>query len=235
MHSRQQRPIAEYGNPLGALNAAPTVNWIQPQLFREARRNKVSAMELVAKHPENRPFDPTEDMLVVVACEDVTTASQACALLKRVGSNAGTQGRLIYSWWTFSVLNNAQLRQFAAAEAAEADLVLIAAREGPTLPEPLKEWAQLWLTSDPAKFRSRALVAYLESSDTDAGVTSGVLSELRDFARVGGLDFFANGDKVPSAVVGEQYRRPAVSGVEQRRCDTATAGRLGLVLAETEV
>ena len=116
-------------------------------------------------------------------------------MLKRVGRKAGVEGRLIYSWWTFGVLASASLRQLAASEAAAADMVIIAAREGPGLPEGVKEWISLWLATGEYHPRRRAMVALLEPDKKQSGASRGVLSELKHLAEADDVDFFANGEE----------------------------------------
>lgn len=168
---------------------------------------------------------PAEEMLAVAACEDARTASQGCAWLERVGREVARDCRLRYSWWTFSVLARPSLRRFAAAEAAGAEIVLIAAREGPALPEPIREWISLWLNAGPG-LRCRVLVACLLPSENDAGTTAGVLAELKAFARRGSLHFFfAKGDEVHPDLIGEVCRPPAIGRLMHPCTPSALPGR----------
>ena len=157
---------------------------------------KILYMELVLKHPNDGPIQGMKDVVAIVVCEEPATAPRACALLSRIGRNAGAGGRLIYSWWTFGVLASASLRQLAASEAAGADMVIIATREGPGLPESVKDWISLWLATGEYHHRPRALVALLEPGENRHGASRGVLAELKGLAAADGVDFFANGDDV---------------------------------------
>ena len=159
-------------------------------------------MELILRYYHEEPLEPTKDMLVVIVCESAATAPRACALLKRVGTQAGTAGRLIYSWWTFAELDSAPLRQLAAAEAADADMLLIAAQEGPGLPEPVREWVHRWAVAGATPSRSRVLAAWLEPNQTEQGAARAVYSELKLLAELGWLDFIANGEKVRLDLMG---------------------------------
>lgn len=120
-------------------------------------------------------------------------APRACALLERVGRDCGTEGRLIYSWWTFGVLASAPLRQLAAQEAAAADMLMIAAREGPGLPDGVSNWVRQWLHNKAHHPRRRVLVALLEPDKKQYGAPNGVLAELKELAALGAVDFIANG------------------------------------------
>jgi hypothetical protein len=191
-------------------------------------------MELVLKHPDQGPIEPTKDLVAIVVCEDPLTAPRACGLLKRVARQTGAQGRLIYSWWTFGVLASASLRQLAASESAAADMVIIAAREGPALPETVKDWISLWLATGEYHPRSRALVALLEPDKKHNGSSGGVLSDLKQLAEADGVDFFANGEEVgwEAALAGESALPPGNSSWCASRGGTRIAGRSGGVPAE---
>ena len=169
-------------------------------------------MELVLKHPDMGPVDSAKDLVAIVVCEDPMNAPRACAMLKRVGSKAGVQGRLLYSWWTYDVLASASLRLLAASEAATADMVIIAAREGPGLPEGVKEWIRLWLATGEYHPRRRAMVALLEPDKKQSGPSRGVLSELKHLAEADDVDFFANGEESgwEAVLTGSGYDRPAI-------------------------
>jgi len=186
-------------------------------------------MELVLQHPDHGPIEPAKDLVAIVVCEDPVTAPRACALLKRIGRKAGVEGRLIYNWWTFSVLASASLRQLAASEAAEADMVIIAAREGPGLPQEVKDWISLWLATGEYHPRRRALVALLEPDKKRNGVTRGVFSELKSMAEADDVDFFANGEEASwdAALTRGSAPPPGNSSWGAWRCDPGIAGRSG--------
>jgi hypothetical protein len=192
-------------------------------------------MELVLKHPNDGPIQGIKDVVAIVVCEEPATAPRACALLSRVGRNAGTEGRLIYSWWTFGVLASASLRQLAASEAAAADMVIIATREGPGLPESIKAWISQWLATGEYHHRPRALVALLEPGEKQNGSSQGVLAELKGLAEADGVDFFANGVDVgwEAKLARELVPPPGDSSECPRGWGTRIAGRSGRVPAET--
>ncbi len=147
-------------------------------------------VELVLKHPDDAPAEKVDDVVVVVACEDATTAPQVWGLLRRVGREAGGRGRLIYSWWTFSVLASPSLRHLAAREAATADMVVIAARGVTPLPMAVKDWLSGWVSCNEDPTRPRALVV-LNSSELANGLGAlGFISELRELAEANGVDLF---------------------------------------------
>jgi hypothetical protein len=187
----------------------------------------MSAMELVLKHPDQGPIEPMTDLVAIVVCEDPQSAPRACAMLKRVGRKAGPEGRLLYSWWTFSVLASASLRQLAASEAAAADMVVIAAREGPGLPESVKDWISLWLATGEYHPRRRALVALLDPDKKQNSASRGVLSDLKQLTEADEVDFFATGENVgwEAALARGSAPRPGNPSWHASGCATRMAGR----------
>jgi hypothetical protein len=192
-------------------------------------------MELVLKHPNDEPIQGMNDVVAIVVCEEPATAPRACALLTRVGRNAGGEGRLIYSWWTFGVLASASLRQLAANEAAAADMVIIASREGLGLPESVKDWISLWLATGEYHCRPRALVALLEPGEKQNGSFRGVRTQLKALAEADGVDFFASGDDVgwEAKLARGLVPPPGDSSECPRGWGTRIAGRSGRVAVDT--
>jgi hypothetical protein len=192
-------------------------------------------MELVLNRPDEAPILRTEDLVVIVVCEDGTTALRACGLLRRVGRNSGVNGRLIYSWWTFGVLASPWLQHLAAQEAAAADLIVVATRRTPKLPETVKDWLGLWLAKRQDQPRRRALVALLESNSKRNPAARGVLSDLRNLVESADVDFFAKGedlvwDTAPRGGVAPPSGNPRY---RVRRRGARVAGRSGKVPVAT--
>jgi hypothetical protein len=98
---------------------------------------------------------------------------------------------LIYSWWNFDGLTIGALRKLAAMEAAGADMIVIAARDREDLPEAVVSWLSQSLTM--ADFRPRMLVALLDLDTGNKGSSNVIISQLKQVAEWGQMDFFANG------------------------------------------
>ena len=146
-------------------------------------------MNLVLNQPCMKPFDPTSDLRVLIACEDPAAAERACAVLERLASNCQAEGRLIYQWWNFEVLGITALRALATQEAAAADLIIFAVRGHKHLPGVVDNWINRWL--DLRNGRRGALVALLDVGRKPASDSDGIVSQLKKSAALGNLDFFA--------------------------------------------
>jgi hypothetical protein len=146
-------------------------------------------MKLELAQPCMEPFDPANDMRVLIACENSMAAGQACAMLEHIGRSSGLQGRLIYQWWNFDILSIASLQDLAAREAAEADMIIIAVQVVKKLPRDLTEWMAGWMEN--RQGRRGAMVALLDSSSEDKDAFQGFFLQLRELAAQGHMDFFA--------------------------------------------
>jgi hypothetical protein len=123
------------------------------------------------------------DLGVFVMCEGSDRGRQVCDLLNQFGNNA--------AWWSFEALASVRLRQVAASAAARADLIILAAQEGPGLPEAVMEWISHWLAIK--ECCPQALVALLDAELGGDRTSGRVLAQLKDVAELGGLDFFTEG------------------------------------------
>ena len=146
-------------------------------------------MKLVLDQPWMKPYDPANDVRVLIACEDSTFAEPACALMECVGRDCGPEGRLIYRWWNFELLAINSLREVACHEAAAADLVIVAAHESDRLAPGITNWITRWL--ELRQGRSGALVALIASNPETPGAPHAVFSKLKASAARGHMDFYA--------------------------------------------
>jgi len=133
-------------------------------------------------------------LIVLVAYEDFAAAIRAMAMLKRVGNQCGQQARLIPLIWRFDVLADDSYFELAVGDALAADIIVISAREGKTLPQKIREWIAHWLLVEDR--RPPALVATLDYHPVRMKRQSCVLPYLAKLAHYGNMPFFANdGDR----------------------------------------
>jgi hypothetical protein len=134
--------------------------------------------------------DAAWDLSVVIASEDSATAVPVCEVLEQVEHNLKDEGRLNYLWWNFEVLAIDTLRELAVDEAAAADMIIIGIHETRKLPQEINDWIELWLPL--RKDRPGALVAVLDSDLNQPDVSQEILSQLKQVAALGQMDFFAS-------------------------------------------
>ncbi|MDD5140629.1 MAG: hypothetical protein PHY43_10270 [Verrucomicrobiales bacterium] len=148
------------------------------------------------KSPNEAPYEQGKDFSVVISFDDSATAERVCDVLQLLGRNLKKEeGRLFHQWWNIETLAFTALRELAAVEAAMADMIIIGIHEGRELPEMVAVWMKRLL--DLRKDRPGALVAMLLDSDPKTPDTSqGIVSQLKQAASLGQMDFFATRAKV---------------------------------------
>lgn len=130
---------------------------------------------------------------VVIAYEDLPTGQRAMATCEHLIRQLGHDFEFTTSLWNFEVLCVSELKQVAAQDAAEADMVMIAAHGRRILPAEVKDWVNSWLAREHEG--GRALVALLDSAQTRPKAKSQRPSYLEDYlheaAEKAKIDFFA--------------------------------------------
>ena len=92
-----------------------------------------------------------------------------------------------------SELRLPQLRTIAAAEAAAADLVIIAVHHSESLPDELQSWIDLWLGQKGQQLR--LLLALFDP--VYSGISTTLRAYLEGVARKGNLEFLAQAEERP--------------------------------------
>jgi hypothetical protein len=166
-------------------------------------------MKLALNEPGMKPFEAARDLKVFVACENPAAAAQACDVLDRIGRNIEADGRLIYNWWNFEVLAIPSLKPLAGAEAAEADLIIVAAHDGSKVPKEIIDWLNSQLSMGTC--RCRALVALLDSHGIRKTASLETLAPLKKIAKLCRIDFYAKGsvEELEAVLARGMCHRPA--------------------------
>jgi len=147
-------------------------------------------MKLVLKGSDDTPYEPGRDFSVMITFDDDVTAKKADEVLGMFEQNLREeQGRLFHQWWNTDVLAFTSMGELAALEAAMADMIIVAIHDAQELPEMVAVWMKRFL--ERRKDRPGALVAILASGPEMPDASQGVLSQLRQAAALGHLDYFA--------------------------------------------
>ena len=134
--------------------------------------------------------EPDYPLSVLVAYDDHASGFRAKEMLESLKAKLQLEKELIYFLWKFDLLRNPKLRSNAAAQANEADILLVAAHEDRELDDSVKEWLENWCCARPE--RPQAL-AYLASASTaKAGTETPLCTYLRGLAQSSQADFFCN-------------------------------------------
>jgi len=140
--------------------------------------------------PNSTGSGKVQNIHAVVACADFAANRRAEAVLERVSRRFAGRGRLTCSPWSFALLAVSVWRRQAAAEAAAADVIVIAAHGEADFSEVIKDWVSLWVSQK--EDRPKALVCALDWSQGATRGLSQIVSQLKQVARLGNMDFFSN-------------------------------------------
>jgi hypothetical protein len=127
---------------------------------------------------------------IVAVGEDFAAVMRAQELSKRLAADLEPEFGLSSDAWKFEALDNSQTGSEAAREAAEADMIIIAASGAFELPVQVKSWIESWL---PRKRKGvTTLVALRDDEDETPYESSPLCAYLQGIAREWGLEFFSN-------------------------------------------
>jgi hypothetical protein len=99
-------------------------------------------MNAIATH-EKRLFEMT--LKAAVIYDDFDFAARAAALLERVAIRADEAMKWDVKPWRLDVLQEPSLADAALDETADADLIVVALRKTPSLPDELMGWLERWV------------------------------------------------------------------------------------------
>lgn len=151
-------------------------------------------MNEAVDNPEEERVEPSKARRfeVVVAYEDFATGIRAKKAFDGIGvlRELGTDSNFNCKLWKFDILRIPRLKEMAADDAAEADIVLIAAHSGSELPAGVKHWIDMWATRErPGR---RALVSLLDPQEAPSSERNQVCTYLHQVAQKGHMDFFCS-------------------------------------------
>ncbi len=137
------------------------------------------------------PFD------LVVAYEDLASRKRALQLYDHLAGQLLDEYDFQCAWWKFEHLQDRHLVARAADAATDANMIIVAVRDGLQLPATAKRWIEKWL---PFKTdRQSALVALIVEPHAAAGGSCPVQVYLRNVALQIGMDFFCHAFGSPEA------------------------------------
>lgn len=151
-------------------------------------------MNLVLKTPYEAPYKAGKDFNVMILCEETTTARTCEVLEKFMRDLDRDEGRMLYQLWNIEALAFIELRELGAAAAATADMIIIGVPAERELPDKVAAWMKRCL--DLRKGRPGALLAVLHADLKKPGAAQGMLSQLKQAAASGKMDFFTTEARV---------------------------------------
>ena len=128
---------------------------------------------------------------VLIAYDDFEAGKHAKQIYDFLVENLGEECEFANQMWKFDVLGVPKLREMAAHDASEADIIIISCHAAGDLSKGFKGWTELWLQK---KCKAIAMVTLL---DCPLGWTAEIQKTrtfLAEVARRGGMEFFCEAD-----------------------------------------
>lgn len=126
---------------------------------------------------------------IMLVYEDFATGMDAMRTLSRFIQRTGLLHEFsTQNVWRFETLAAPALMNIAATEAANAEMIIVAAHGPGHLPVAVMHWIELWLGQ--RKPSPAALVALLDGAKSDADQPFPIETYLKSCACRGGMDFF---------------------------------------------
>ena len=136
--------------------------------------------------------DPSSTFTTVIVYEDFETGKMAKKTCDFLSAQLGEECKVNIQMWKFDVLAITKLRELAAADAAAADMIIVASHGMDELPNEVKSWIELWLSE---RYHPLAIVALCDS--VPEGVVNPVETYLAAVARRAGIQFFSQPGDLP--------------------------------------
>jgi hypothetical protein len=162
---------------------------------------------------------------VVVVYHDFAAGLRAKAFCDYLGKRFSPEFQIGFKLWRFDILELAICRKAALAEAANADIMVIAAESSSPLPASLMGWLEDWAMQHAVE--DAALILLLEHAAGADSESLAPLANLRQLAEHAGAPFFCSGPVSPSdswhAVFDEiQWRAHALTSTLKQILDHPT-------------
>jgi hypothetical protein len=145
--------------------------------------------------------DQTKDCLeekpmftVLVIYEDFAAGKHAKETCDFLASRLGREFEFKNLMWKFEVLGNPKMKEMAANDALEADLIIVSTHGIGELPEGVKSWMDLWI-EHPGN--AMALVMLVDRPKSVLDDHAFIRSSLQAAADKAGIEFFAQPDDWP--------------------------------------
>jgi hypothetical protein len=138
----------------------------------------------------NYDLDKPPSFSVVMAYEDFSTGQRALGIYRRLVSELGHRCLFNSHMWKFNFLKFPKLREMAAEEAMNADMIIISVHGGENLPGEVKTWFEQAL--DPKKTVPSALVLLFDPGKETEALSVETREYLEELAVEHGVDFFCN-------------------------------------------
>jgi len=121
---------------------------------------------------------------VLATFEDSVTGMRVKEFCQGLSRKLGQQCAIVEHVWLFGTFRLRELREIAAEEASEADVIVISAHQEEGLPDEVQDWIKLWL----GRKGTRQIVVVALLDPTYQGASGATEAYLEEVARRGGME-----------------------------------------------
>ena len=125
---------------------------------------------------------------IVLVYSDVESARLGSEVTTSLRKELGRRFQVVQSVWKTELLKSPGLRNLAADEARESNVVIVAASEEVPLPDELREWFDLWRNRNREVPGAFVALLHQEVGNGDRAVVQG----LREMAKEAHMEFFCH-------------------------------------------
>jgi hypothetical protein len=140
------------------------------------------------EHFENQHSDETDQALnVLTLFEDLDTGRRAKQIYDYLEKHLGSDFKLNHQVWNLNVLAAPMLRELAAKDASESDILIISLHGQRELSAEARSWLELWVGQRSAPI---GLVALFDPEQRNSETAIETRRYLEAIAQTGRMDFF---------------------------------------------
>jgi hypothetical protein len=141
------------------------------------------------EHFDNQQSDELDrDLNVLTLFEDLDTGKRAKQIYDYLAEHLGSDFRLNHQVWNLNVLASPILRELAAKDASESDILIISLHGQRELSPEAKSWLELWIGQRSAPI---GLVALFDPDRRNSRTALDTRRYLESIAQTGRMDFFS--------------------------------------------
>ena len=148
--------------------------------------------------PKTRTREPEELWSVVVLYEDAATRQRAMKVCDHLVQQFWAEVEFKFHWWRTDFLEDDTMAATAAADAGNADFIVVSSSAERELSPFVKNWFEAWIAQ--RQGREGALVDLTKTGAVSAAQTQHNKIFLRNVARRAAMDYLT---KVPSVINGK--------------------------------
>ena len=143
---------------------------------------------LFEQTPNEQNPEITRTLNIITFFEDVATGKRGKQVYDYLASHLGQEFEFNHQVWKLDVLSTPSLRDLAAKDAADADIVIVSVRGDREFSPEIKSWLDVWIGQHGTPL---ALVALFHPEFKDSDTAQSLRHYLQQISTIGKMDFFS--------------------------------------------